>query len=440
MIHIPSSEIKQPQLHADTLGFTFVWHNHFLRGIYPESVSLAKSYFETGFIKEVTERGVFPRTWVSEFENEQFGLIIEHEMISPALYATEWNFSMLKEAALMVLNIAHVGWKYGYNMIDCHKLNVMFKGLNPVYVDLGSFVPRGEDCTGWHPYMNFMASYYYILKMWADGAVQLAKRMMAPGVELNAMDYYIYKAPINRFSLRITSLKILLITNLCYLSSQPTERIINKMGVGPSGLKAKLIRLCHWGVRVFKPSPSQHIRLLRRRVEKMMVVQAKYREGESVNTSEVYEVIKRLNDVKTATFIDSPTKVITKMCNCFNTIISIQQDSRISNAEYHFIRKIKENNVISASFFLGNGAILVRGKYPEDRLASDIAIVLDYKIPSESFGLHNAMIFFNQCKMYSESSRLIVNIPQCSKEDREELLKTYFTDAVGDTFYCDKLV
>ena len=72
MIHISSDEIKQPSLHADTLGFTFVWQGHFLRGIYPESVNLAKSYFECGFIDEVVSKGIFPKTWISEFENEQF--------------------------------------------------------------------------------------------------------------------------------------------------------------------------------------------------------------------------------------------------------------------------------------------------------------------------------------------------------------------------------
>ena len=76
MIHIPSNEIKQPQLHADTLGFTFVWQGHFLRGIFPQSVEWAMTYFDSGFINEVVEKGLFPKTWISAFENEQFGMII----------------------------------------------------------------------------------------------------------------------------------------------------------------------------------------------------------------------------------------------------------------------------------------------------------------------------------------------------------------------------
>ena len=87
---------------------------------------------------------------------------------------------MLKDAALMVLDIAEIGWKYGYNMVDCHKLNVLFKDNRPVYVDLGSFVPREEGSTGWNPYSSFLHSYFYILSLWNSGATTLAKRMMAP--------------------------------------------------------------------------------------------------------------------------------------------------------------------------------------------------------------------------------------------------------------------
>ena len=162
-MYIPSKEITKPSFHADALGYVFVWKGHLLRGIYPESVVQAKEYFETGFIDDVVSSGIFPKTWVSEFENEQFGMIIEHEMIEPLTYATDWNFQMLKDAALMVLQIAQIGWKYGYDMIDCHKLNVMFHNNRPVYVDLGSFVKAQKGASGWRPFASFLQSYYYIL-------------------------------------------------------------------------------------------------------------------------------------------------------------------------------------------------------------------------------------------------------------------------------------
>ena len=197
-IHIPSSEINLTDLHADELGFVFVWKGHLLRGIYEQSVPQAEGYFSSGFLDEIVEKGLFPKTWISDFENEQFGLILEHEMIYPVLYATEWNFLMLKDAALMVLEIAEIGHRYGYNMIDCHKKNVLFKNNTPMYVDLGSFVPNAPDSKVWNPYSSFLRSYYYILEIWHSGAAQLAKRVMSPGVELQKEDYYSFKYPVLR--------------------------------------------------------------------------------------------------------------------------------------------------------------------------------------------------------------------------------------------------
>lgn len=435
MIHIPSDEIKQPSLHADTLGFTFVWQGHFLRGIYPESENQANSYFDCGFIDEIVSKGLFPKTWISEFENEQFSMILEHEMISPALYANEWNFMMLKEAALMVLDIAQIGWKYGYNMVDCHKLNVMFKGIKPVYVDLGSFVPREEGCTGWHPYMNFMTSYYYILDIWKDGACQIAKRMMAPGVTIQAKDYYLYKSKFCRLFPRLIALRIQLITNLGYLASQPIEKISEKIGVAPNSLKAKAICCTHWFVRTFKLSPSQHFKSLQRKVSSLSVPITALDKRE-INISNVKKAMETLGEIKSISYIDSPIKEIMKLNKDIDKIISIQQKSEVSDAEYCHLCSLGVTNITPSNFYLGNGAILVRSKFPEDRLSSDVTIVLGYQIPSGAFGLHNAIVFFNQCKRFSKSGHLIVNIPRYKDDVKDELLNSYFTNVIGDTFIC----
>lgn len=434
MIHIPSGEIKQPSLHADTLGFTFVWHGHFLRGIYPESVNQAKSYFDCGFIDEIVSKGLFPKTWISEFENEEFGMIIEHEMISPILYATEWNFSMLKAAALMVLDIAQIGWKYGYNMVDCHKLNVMFKGIKPVYVDLGSFVPCDDGCTGWHPYMNFMTSYYYILDIWKDGAGQIAKRMMAPGVTFQAKDYYLYKSQLCRFFPRLITLRILLITFLCYLASRPVEKIIKKAGVSSDCFKAKAIRCFHWLIQKTKLSPSQHLKRIRRKVKSISMPIPACMDKKSGDLNDVKKAIESLGEINSISFIDSRIKKVIELSNGIDKVISIQQQSVVSDAEYHYLSSVGVTNITPSCFFLGNGAILVRGKFPEDRLSSDVAIIIGYQIPSGTFGLHNAMVFFNRCKRFSNTGHLIVNFSQCKEDVKAKLLNSYFTDMIGDTF------
>lgn len=440
MIYIPSKDIRFPDLHADTLGFTFIWQGHFLRGIYPESVELAKSYFETGFLDEVVNKKLFPRTWVSEFENEQFGMILEHEMISPILYATEWNVVMLKAAALMVLEIAEVGWRHGYNMIDCHKLNVMFKGTRPLYVDLGSFVPKETGMTGWHPYTNFMTSYYYILDIWTSGAGQIAKRMMSPGVALNAKDWCVYKYPIYRHHPRLVSLRETFVSYMCYLSSVSPERIIAHLKQPLSSPKAKLIKFLSQLVNTLKLAPSQHLSRLRRQITKMPISVVDSSVGQNVSVKEgKKDKIGDLLKYASITFINSPIERTLEICDQImeiKNIISIQEDVKISNTEYQYVSHLGRNNITLVSFFLMNGGFLIKGKFPEPRLSSDISVVLDYQLPLGAFGLHNAMIFFDRCKEYSRTGHLVVNIPCCPEESRRQLLESYFTEVHGDTFVC----
>ena len=50
------------------------------------------------------------KTWIPDFGNEQFARIIEHELITLVIYAQEWNQAILKDAVLMVIGIAKIGW------------------------------------------------------------------------------------------------------------------------------------------------------------------------------------------------------------------------------------------------------------------------------------------------------------------------------------------
>lgn len=439
MTYIPSKEIVLPDLHVDTLGFTFIWKGHFLRGIYRESVELANSYFESGFIDEVVSKGVFPQTWVSEYENEQFGMILEHEMISPVLYATEWNSAMLKDAALMVLDIAEIGWRHGYNMIDCHKLNVLFKGTKPLYVDLGSFVPREAKMTGWHPYMNYVSSYYYILDIWCAGASLMAKRMMSPGVSLSRKEWSLYKYPINRYFQKLTSLRETYVTYLCYLSSVSPNILIEHLGLPHTSYKARFIKVLSNLVKIMKLAPSQHLSSLRRKVSKKVISKSTLAIGNNIKVEEIKEALGNMPKSQSMIFFNSPINKVFEICDKMEEpkkIISIQEDGSVSNAEYEYVTRMGRNDITITSFHLLNGGFFVRGKYPEPRLASDIAIILDYQLPQGQFGLHNAKIFFDRCREFSRTNHLIVNIPHCPVNSKKNLLDNYFKGLYGDTFVC----
>lgn len=422
MTTIPSNEINRPGLHADTLGFTFIWNNHFLRGIYPSAVDLARSYFESGFIDKVVSKQLFPKTWISDFENEQFGMILEHEMISPVLYATEWNFYMLKDAALMVLDIAQIALEYGYNMVDCHKLNVLFRNNRPIYVDLGSFVPKGSGETGWRPYNSFMRSYYYILDMWKDGASQLAKRMMAPGVELNSMDYFLYKKRFYRLFPTIAKNLIYLYEGINMLACFSEEQISGYLERHNKTLSG-ICRFIQKVVRKIKILPSQNLDRIECRVKRMnLFVDFKKKCGIG-HDALIGSLVQCCPNASSVTFIDCEDALLYEYLlghSTIDKIVSIHQSEKWSIKEYLYF-KTKHLNVCCTQFPLLNNSIVLKGRYPESRLSSDLVVVPNYSIPKGSFGIHNALVFFEKCQLFSTSAVVLIQLVSCSEEQKKEL-------------------
>lgn len=437
MVYIPTDEIKQPRLHADTLGFTFVWKGHFLRGIYPESVTLAKSYFDSGFIDEVVNEGLFPKTWISDFENEQFGMIIEHELITPMLYAMEWNFYMLKDAALMVLNIAQIGLRYGYNMIDCHKANVCFYNNHPLYVDLGSFIPLEKGATGWHPYSSFLRSYYYVLDAWEDGAKQIAKRTMVTSLEFDAIDYYMYRYRFFRKHIKLAEKFVEFNRYLFFLASCGNEKLANKI-IGKGQFTRKVVFQIKKMIGIIRPMSNQNIKKIYRSISK------KESPFKAIRSNCQIEVEDKLIDLlntfssplSTATIIDCKNpEVYQHILNKtpINKIISINQSEAFSNMEYNLIKE-SDYDVLCTHFQILNNSIMVPGKYQYLRFHSDIVIVPHYYIKHEDYAIHNALIFFENCAKYSECGKVLVRIYNCSDKQKEEL-KNCFVNEIADNIY-----
>jgi len=162
---ISKEEVRFPQKRQrDDIGRVFLWKGRIFRGIFLESESHVRSLFSTGFLEELISKDYFPQTWITDFKMEDFALILEHEKIWPVVYPQEWTFSMLKDAALLACKIGLIAKDYGFNMRDCHGLNILFDGVSPKFTDLGSFIP--DICLGWRPYEEFLRFYYYPLQIW----------------------------------------------------------------------------------------------------------------------------------------------------------------------------------------------------------------------------------------------------------------------------------
>lgn len=194
----------------DELGKVFSYKGRIFRGIYPEKTEYIKALFDSGLIQELIDEALFPNTTITSYQLEGFDLILEHEKISPILYPSSWTFDMLKDAALAVIKVNQIARKYGYQTLDSHGFNVLFRSAKPLFVDLGSFVKNDECPQGWKAYEEFLRYYLYPLKIYSDGNNYLAKAVMSQGKKIMTHgSYYQYKYPLLRL-LRIHTVDSLL--------------------------------------------------------------------------------------------------------------------------------------------------------------------------------------------------------------------------------------
>lgn len=88
--------------------------------------------------------------------------VLRHERIPFVSYPYEWTFSMLKDAALLQLDLLLASLEKNMVLKDSTPYNVQFKGARPVFVDVGSF-ERLREGEPWIAYRQFCMLYLYPL-------------------------------------------------------------------------------------------------------------------------------------------------------------------------------------------------------------------------------------------------------------------------------------
>jgi hypothetical protein len=92
--------------------------------------------------------------------------VLRHERIPFVSYPYEWTFSMLKDAALLQLDLLLTSLEQDMVLKDSTPYNVQFKGARPVFVDVGSF-ERMREGEAWVGYRQFCMLYLYPLLLQA---------------------------------------------------------------------------------------------------------------------------------------------------------------------------------------------------------------------------------------------------------------------------------
>jgi SAM-dependent methyltransferase len=92
--------------------------------------------------------------------------LLRHEAIPFVSYPYEWAWGMLRDAALLQLELLLAALREGMVLKDSSPYNVQWRGAQPVFVDVGSFeeLPEGEP---WVGYRQFCMLYLYPLLLQA---------------------------------------------------------------------------------------------------------------------------------------------------------------------------------------------------------------------------------------------------------------------------------
>lgn len=95
--------------------------------------------------------------------------VLSHPRLPLITYPYEWTFSMLKDAALLQLDLLAEALEHGVTIKDATPFNIQFVKGRPVFIDVGSFEPYREG-EPWIGYRQFTRQFLFplMLRSWAD--------------------------------------------------------------------------------------------------------------------------------------------------------------------------------------------------------------------------------------------------------------------------------
>lgn len=103
-------------------------------------------------------------------DGDIWAAVLKHERVPVISYPYEWTFSMLRDAALLQLDLLLAALAEGMILKDSTPYNIQFRGTTPVFIDIGSFeiLEEGEV---WIGYRQFLAQFLYPLMLTANVGV-----------------------------------------------------------------------------------------------------------------------------------------------------------------------------------------------------------------------------------------------------------------------------
>ncbi len=162
------STTADPGSFRDPLSRVYVEDGAVWRGLSESGLADFEAYAKTAAFERAQTDGRVIATSLVPVDQAPVGEgwmgALRHERVRVITYPYEWTFSMLKDAALLQLDLSREALAEGILTKDATSYNVQFDGARPVFIDVGSFerlVP-GEPWPGYRQFCELFLNPLYL--------------------------------------------------------------------------------------------------------------------------------------------------------------------------------------------------------------------------------------------------------------------------------------
>ena len=148
---------KHPSSFRDPSGYIFLHGGILYRQVNQSYAASFETFMNGGCYTALTEKQwLLPHTRIQEnlTGDASWYATIRPEPLSFISYPCEWSFDMLKDAALLTLQVLKTSLSHGMILKDASAYNIQFHKGRPVFIDTLSFEPYKEE-EPWVAYRQF---------------------------------------------------------------------------------------------------------------------------------------------------------------------------------------------------------------------------------------------------------------------------------------------
>jgi len=165
---------KEPGSFRDRNNLVFYGSGSVYRGLSKQAFENWETLNSKAFFREYTKKGLIIGTENIDLRKENLSTAVadnwfaflKHQSVPFISYPYEWSFGMLKDAALVQLDLLSSSLAEGMILKDSTPYNIQWQGSSPVFIDIPSFekLNAGEP---WAGYRQFCEMYLFPLMLTA---------------------------------------------------------------------------------------------------------------------------------------------------------------------------------------------------------------------------------------------------------------------------------